>query len=162
MSIHELVPSFDPGRRRFCSQACQLASVLAVGALAPACGGDSGTSPSGGAAPQLMTVSGSVSGGRVSVTLAGSPLATNGSAALVQAGSSSYLVYRTGDQNFSVLTSTCTHEGCTVSGFQSPNFVCPCHGSTYGTNGAVTRGPATRALASFPSQVNDGVLSWAV
>jgi len=26
----------------------------------------------------------------------------------------------------------------------------------------VTKGPATRALASFPWQVNDGVLSWAV
>jgi len=139
-----------------------MASVLAVGALASACGGDSGTSPSGGAAPQLSTISGSVSGGRVSVTLAGTPLATNGAAALVQAGSSSYLVYRTGDQAFSVLTAICTHEGCTVSGFQSPNFVCPCHGSNYSTSGAVTRGPATRALSSFPSQVADGILSWAV
>ena len=72
----------------------------------------------------------------MSVTLAGSPLATNSSAALVQAGSGQYLVYRSGDQAFSVLTAICTNEGCTVSGFQNTSFVCPCHGSTFNTGGA--------------------------
>jgi Rieske Fe-S protein len=149
-------------RRDFCVEAYQLAAVLTVTGFAAGCGGDTGTSPSGGSAPALATVNGTVSGGRVSVTLAGSPLATNSSAALVQGGSAQYLVYRSGDQAFSVLTAICTHEGCTVSGFQNTNFVCPCHGSTYSTGGAVTKGPATRALASFNWQLNDGVLSWAV
>ena len=155
-------PEAGATRRQFCVQACQLASVLAVSSLATACGGDTSTSPSGGSAPALTTVSGSLGAGRVSVTLAGSPLAANGSAALVQAGSGQYLVYRSGDQAFSVLTAICTHEGCTVSGFQSATFVCPCHGSTVSTGGTVTKGPASRALASFAWQLNDGVLSWGV
>jgi len=149
-------------RRDFCVEAYQLAAVLTVSGFAAGCGGDTGTSPSAGSAPELTTVTGTVSGGRVSVTLAGTPLATNGSAALIQSGSQQYLVYRSGDQAFSVLTAICTHEACTVSGFQNTSFVCPCHGSTYSTGGTVTRGPATRALASFSWQVNDGVLSWAV
>ena len=155
-------PTTCATRREFCVQAYQLAAVLTVSGLATACGGDSGTSPSDGAAPQLTTVNGTLSGGRVSVTLAGSPLATNGSAALVQGGSGQYLVYRSGDQAFSVLTAVCTHEACTVSGFQNTSFVCPCHGSTYNTGGSVVRGPAARALASFSWQLNDGVLSWMV
>ena len=149
-------------RRNFCVEAYQLAAVLTVSGFAAGCGGDTVTSPSDGAAPQLPAVNGTLSGGRVSVTLAGTPLGTNGSAALVQVGSAQYLVYRSGDQAFSVLTAICTHEGCTVSGFQNTTLVCPCHGSTYSTGGTVTKGPATRALASFPWQVNDGVLSWAV
>jgi Rieske Fe-S protein len=139
-----------------------MASALAAGALAGACGRDSGTSPSGGSAPALREIAGTLSGGRVSVTLAGSPLATNGSAALVRAGASAYLVFRSGDQAFSVLSAVCTHEGCTVSGFQNSTFVCPCHGSTFSTNGSVTRGPASRPLPSFQAQVADGVLSWSV
>ncbi len=149
-------------RRNFCVEAYQLAAVLTVSGFAAGCGGDTGTSPSGGSAPPLTTVTGTLSGGRLAVTLAGTPLASNGSAALVQAASGQYLVYRSGDQAFSVLTAICTHEGCTVSGFQNINFVCPCHGSTYSTGGTVTKGPATRGLASFSWQVNDGVLSWAV
>ena len=150
-------PRTCPTRRDFCVQAYQLAAVLTVSGFAAACGGNSGTSPSDGAAPPLPTMNGTVSGG-----LAGSPLATNSTGALVQAGSGQYLVYRSGDQAFSVLTAICTHEGCTVSGFQNTSFVCPCHGSTVSTGGTVVRGPATRALASFAWQLNDGVLSWAV
>ena len=149
-------------RRHFCTRACQAASVLALGPLAAACGGGTGTSPSGSNAPALTVVSGTLSGNRVSVTLAGTPLATNGSAALVTASSRDYLVYRTGDQAFSVLTAICTHEGCTVAGFENSTFVCPCHNSAYSTTGTVTRGPATRALAQFQWSVADGVLSWAV
>lgn len=168
MSTNESVLSVSRGsnasvtRRNFCVEAYQLAAVLTVTGFAAGCGGDTGTSPSEGAAPQLTTVNGTLSGGRVSVTLAGSPLATNGSAALVQGGSGQYLVYRSGDQAFSVLTAICTHEGCAVSGFQNTTFVCPCHGSTYSTGGTVTRGPATRSLASFNWQLNEGVLSWPV
>ena len=107
-------------------------------------------------------VNGTLSGSRVSVTLAGTPLASNGSAALVTAGARNYLVYRTGDQAFSGLTGVCTHEGCTVSAFENSTFVCPCHNSAFSTTGTVTRGPASRALAQFQWTVADGILSWAV
>ena len=39
----------------------------------------------------------------------------------------------------------CTHLGCVVR--QNPGgFECPCHGSQFGADGSVTRGPAPRAL----------------
>jgi len=43
------------------------------------------------------------------------------------------------------ISGVCTHLGCSVaSGPQG--FACPCHGSRFGPNGDVTRGPAPRAL----------------
>ena len=47
------------------------------------------------------------------------------------------------------LSPICTHLGCTV-GVEGPVLVCPCHGSTYDREGRVLRGPAERALRSFP------------
>jgi Rieske Fe-S protein len=43
---------------------------------------------------------------------------------------------------------TCTHLGCTVTG-TADGFVCPCHGSRFGTRGEVCRGPATAALTEL-------------
>jgi len=40
---------------------------------------------------------------------------------------------------------SCTHACCTVS-FTGSEFACPCHGSTYDTNGDVTGGPAPAPL----------------
>ena len=47
------------------------------------------------------------------------------------------------------LSPVCTHLGCTV-GIEGERLVCPCHGSTYDRRGRVLRGPAERALSSFP------------
>jgi cytochrome b6-f complex iron-sulfur subunit len=40
---------------------------------------------------------------------------------------------------------TCTHLGCLVRQSQA-GFECPCHGSQFAANGAVTNGPATQPL----------------
>lgn len=50
-------------------------------------------------------------------------------------------------QGLYALTSICTHNGCDV-GFVSSaqGFSCPCHGSQYDFNGAVTLGPARLPL----------------
>lgn len=40
---------------------------------------------------------------------------------------------------------TCTHLGCTVNATPQ-GFVCPCHGSSFSSRGAVLRGPADRPL----------------
>ena len=59
------------------------------------------------------------------------------------------------------LRAECTHLGCLVQ----PNpfgdgFSCPCHGSQYSANGAVTRGPAPKSLglATVVAREDDGVL----
>lgn len=144
-------------RRQFCAYA----SFVALGTLT-ACGG-SQTSPSGSSAPPLPTVSGTLSGRLVSIPLdSATALSAVGSAAIVQTSLGSYLVAHTGQDTYTAHTATCTHEACTITGFASGRYVCPCHGSQFTTSGAVVTGPATRALPQYPTQVNGNVLSFTV
>jgi cytochrome b6-f complex iron-sulfur subunit len=147
-------------RRTFCVQACRAASCLALGSLAQACGGG-GTSPSN--VPQLSIVNGSVSGSAVVVQIdSASPLAAVGGAAQVRSSGGAFLVARTGQDTFTALTSTCTHETCTITGFDSSAYVCPCHGSRFNTSGRVLTGPATSSLRTFTTQFSNNVLTIAL
>ena len=81
-------------RRGFCINACQIASLVAVGSFLEGCGGSSPTSPSD-SQPQLRTVNGTVANNAVTVNVTSdSPLATVGGAALVQSNSGAFLVAR--------------------------------------------------------------------
>jgi Rieske Fe-S protein len=144
----------DPSRRTFCVHA---ASCLALGALTQACGGG-GTGPSN--APALAIVSGSASGSTVVVQIdAASPLATVGGAAQVRASNGAFLVSRTGQDTFTALTATCTHDTCTITGFDGADYVCPCHGSRFTTAGRVANGPATTSLRVFATVFANNVLT---
>ena len=58
-----------------------------------------------------------------------------------------------------VVSAVCPHEGCEVSWEAGERrFVCPCHDSRFGADGAVLTGPATRGLDEFPARVENGVL----
>ncbi len=46
---------------------------------------------------------------------------------------------------FTALSLVCPHLGCTVDP-QPDGFACPCHGSRFGLQGQVVRGPAGKAL----------------
>jgi len=108
-------------------------------------------------------VAATVAGRTISVALdATSPLASVGNAALAQTTLGNFLITRASQDACTVLTATCTHEGCTVTGFDNPQFVCPCHGSRYTTSGSVANGPASQPLRQFASQVAAGVLSFTV
>jgi cytochrome b6-f complex iron-sulfur subunit len=145
-------------RREFVVQACQVASLATLGSILQGCGG-SPSSPSS-SAPSLATVNGSAANGVVTVSVdAGSPLATVGGAALVQSPAGNFLVSRAAQDSFVALTAVCTHEQCTVTGFQSSRYVCPCHGSQYSTSGAVLQGPASRALQTFTTRFAGTVLT---
>ena len=149
----------NSSRRAFCVQACQAASCLALAALAEACGGGGGGfGPSNFA--QLSTVNGTASGSTVQVTVdSASPLATVGNAALVRSSSGLFLVARTGDSSFTALTSTCTHQTCTITGFDGGNYICPCHGSRFTTSGRVVNGPASAPLRTFNTSFSNNVLT---
>lgn len=135
-----------PNRREF----CQALTIISAASLMEACTGSS-TAP-GSNAPPLATVNGTVSGSIVTVTVdASSPLNSVGSAALVNTSRGSLLVAHTAQNTFSALNSTCTHQTCTITGFQNGNYVCPCHLSEFSTTGSVVQGPANRALSSFPT-----------
>jgi cytochrome b6-f complex iron-sulfur subunit len=160
VAIDQDNPSILQTRRTFCTHACQAASLLALGSVLEGCGG-SPTSPSGeSSAPALTVVSAAVANGVATVTIgAGSPLASAGGAALVQTVSGNFLVSRTGQSGFTALTAVCTHQNCTITGFQGQDYVCPCHGSQYSTSGSVVSGPATRALRQFATQFANDVLT---
>jgi cytochrome b6-f complex iron-sulfur subunit len=137
-------------RRDFCVRTCQAVSLLTLGAVIPACGGSS-TSPSN-SAPALPTVAGSLAGRTLTINIAaGSPLAAVGGAATVTVSTGTYLVARTSQSAVTAVTAVCTHEGCAVTGFDSAHYVCPCHGSTFTTSGAVVQGPASSPLRQFPA-----------
>jgi cytochrome b6-f complex iron-sulfur subunit len=133
-----------------------MASLVAATGLA-GCGPSSPSST----APPLPSVSGSVSGRTVSLTVdAGSPLAAVGSAAIVPTSLGSFLVARLGQDTFNVFTAVCTHEACTITGFSNGQFACPCHGSRYTTSGTVASGPAPRSLQQFTSQFSNSTLTF--
>lgn len=52
--------------------------------------------------------------------------------------------------SFRAVSAICTHLGCTVSRNADGNgFQCPCHGSQFNENAAVTGGPAPKPLPWF-------------
>ena len=149
-------------RRQFCAGACQAASGITLATLFSACGGGSPTSPGGGMASPLAVVAGRFSASRVQVTIAGSPLANVGGAALVESTAGVFLLARTSESAFSAVEAVCTHEGCTVNGADGATYVCPCHGSRYNRNGQVMQGPAKAALRQYGTTVADGVVTIAL
>ena len=55
------------------------------------------------------------------------------------------------------MTNTCTHQGCDVAPVGSGSSArvrCPCHGSQFDRNGAVTHGPAGSPLVHFAVEVD--------
>jgi cytochrome b6-f complex iron-sulfur subunit len=66
--------------------------------------------------------------------------------------------------SFSALSSTCTHQGCTVSNFNNSSKLIECnapcgHGSRYSTTGAVNTGPAAAALSAYTVKVDGNALT---
>jgi cytochrome b6-f complex iron-sulfur subunit len=66
--------------------------------------------------------------------------------------------------SFAALSSTCTHEGCTVARFNSSTNLVECnapcgHGSRYTTSGSVNTGPATVSLAKKTVSVSGSSLT---
>jgi nitrite reductase/ring-hydroxylating ferredoxin subunit len=162
MQTVETEPIIEVTRRSF----CRIGGVISFAALAGGAGAlldgcASPTSPSQTTA--LVVVSGAASGRTISVNIdAGSMLSAVGGMAAVQTSLGLFLVARTGDSTCSVLSSVCTHQGCSVTGVSGSQYVCPCHGATFTTGGQVTGGPAPSALRIYPSQLAGNVLTFNV
>ena len=137
-------------RREFCLNACQAASFVALGgALATILQGCSSNDPlsSSGSLSKIQATA--VNG---TITLAidtNSPLATIGNAAQVQYGNGTLLVVRMAQDTFAAVTAICTHQGCTIAGYGSQIYTCPCHGSQFDANGQVKKGPANSPLRKY-------------
>ncbi len=106
----------DPSRRRFLLTTSAVAATAAATGL-PACSSDPPPGPIDAGAVSDFTV------GRVRV----SPLET------------SIFVGRDAAGGFYAYTRRCTHMGCTIPAPSANSSLCPCHNSTYDSNGDVTR-----------------------
>jgi Rieske Fe-S protein len=156
------VKEVEPTRRQFCAQACYAASLTALASILDGCGGGSNPmSPSGmGSGTNLPVIGASVVSNTFALAIdATSPLAGVGTATLVQTSSGNFLVAHTGQNDFIALTAVCTHQSCTITGFDNQVYVCPCHGSRYNTSGQVLSGPAPRALTQYITQFTNNVLT---
>ena len=110
-------------------------------------GGGAGGSVGGGAG-------GSVGGTGSGTTC--SPGLSAGSAATIALGTLSIvgarMVLGRDAGGLYAMSAFCTHQGCLVGVVGAPGqqaLSCPCHGSAFDGNGAVTRGPARTALAHY-------------
>lgn len=65
-----------------------------------------------------------------------------------------FFLIRKGERLFA-LSSNCTHRRCILKIAADSSFVCPCHGSTFGPEGAVTKGPAQRSLPLLPLRIDN-------
>ncbi len=52
-------------------------------------------------------------------------------------------------EGFYCVSAVCTHLGCNVNHEEGKGFACPCHGSAFGEDGSVRRGPAAWPLPRF-------------
>ena len=136
-----------------------MASGVTLATLFSACGG-SPTSPGGGVSP-LAVLAGQLMGSGVRVT-PGSALANVGDAALVESIAGVFLIARTGASTFLAIDAVCTHEGCTITGADGSDYVCPCHGSRYNRDGKVIGGPAMANLRQYATTVANDVVTIAI
>ncbi len=93
-----------------------------------------------------------VSAGRVRISLSTFPeLGTPAGAIKVLPAGHEHPIYVLASPGgtFRAVSPICTHRGCTVD-VQGERLVCPCHGSTYDRDGRVLKGPAQRALTTYP------------
>lgn len=96
--------------------------------------------------------------GNLCINLAGSgatALGTVGGAMTAAAPNrDTLIIIRSDTSGYLALSNVCTHQGCAVRYSNTSHALsCPCHGATYTTDGTVTRGPASRPLRSYRTQV---------
>jgi menaquinol-cytochrome c reductase iron-sulfur subunit len=67
-----------------------------------------------------------------------------------------YVVKRS-DTDIVVYSPVCPHLGCQVFFDRlKKEYVCPCHGSVFGSDGARISGPTPRGLDVLPSKIDQG------
>jgi cytochrome b6-f complex iron-sulfur subunit len=79
-----------------------------------------------------------------------------GGSAILKIKGKEILFIRESEEVIRALDPTCTHKKCTVE-YNSDQelIVCPCHGSTYSSEGKVITGPAKESLTAFEATLSE-------
>jgi cytochrome b6-f complex iron-sulfur subunit len=141
--------------RRLCRRSCLRQLAIGTAGFVAACGNDRGLpvidgSPHADAPPNACAPDLCVD---VATT---PPLQAVGGSFVVTAPGDRIVVVRVSAATFITVSDVCTHVGCAV-GFSAAldHFLCPCHGSEFGLDGAVLHGPATRPLRSYANSYDE-------
>lgn len=165
MSFEKTTPcSHRDGRRKFLKQGAHALSVAALAtpalSLFSACAQSTSGSPAGPATPianssnNIYTLTFSQfsalqnAGGSVHVSVAAS------------SSTQDLFVTRVSSASATAVSTVCTHQGCTLNAYDpgSQEYSCPCHGSVFGSGGAVVNGPAAQPLQSYSGTItNSGI-----
>jgi cytochrome b6-f complex iron-sulfur subunit len=116
-------------RRKLLSLAGTSAGLMIVGAALPGCGNPKGSPPTG-----------PVMAGNISALQIGTMLVM------------SNIVVARDANGIYAMSAVCTHAGCLLDGSNDAiarGLSCPCHGSAFDGNGAVTQGPAGTPLQHY-------------
>jgi Rieske Fe-S protein len=117
-------------RRKFLSVTGASAGLIVVASAVPSCGNPTGSAPNG-----------PVAAGNVSALSAAGTLMVMSNVVVARDAGGVYAMSR-----------VCTHQGCLLDDTSSGvagGLHCPCHGSAFDGNGAVTHGPAGAALQHY-------------
>ncbi len=82
-------------------------------------------------------------------------LESEGGSVVIKVHDKQLLLVRDSVSTVRALSAICTHRHCTVA-YQAADhrIQCPCHGSRYGLDGHVIRGPAPRPLEAYPAELD--------
>ncbi|OYO07011.1 (2Fe-2S)-binding protein [Enemella evansiae] len=128
-------------------------SALAVGALT-GCSSGAGSRDSRSSAPPAGDASAPAAPAGAVASTAEIPV---GSGKILPAAQ--LVVTQPTAGEFVGLSAFCTHQGCIVSQLRGNTIVCGCHGSQFGLDGAVQKGPADKPLEKIPVRVEgDGIV----
>ncbi len=158
-------------RRKFVEKIFQgIAAIPILSLLATfieSCGNSNPSAPASSSGPtnpssgSFQTINTTVNNGKIILSIdSSSSLANVGGAAFVNYQSGSILVDRSNSDSFNALSSTCTHQGCTITNFDTSakQFICPCHGSQFNLNGQAVVGPARASLTSYQNSFSNNQL----
>ncbi len=150
-------------RRQFMVQIGKAGAVVTLGAglmqfLESCSNGNNPFAPTN--VSSLQTIQVTPSNGVITLAVgAGSPLAAVGGAALLQYSNGAVLAAHSAQNTFNAVTAICTHQGCLITGYSGGDYVCPCHGSQFGTDGHVVQGPAGAPLQAYTTSFANGQLT---
>jgi cytochrome b6-f complex iron-sulfur subunit len=94
---------------------------------------------------------------------ANAALAQTGGSMVLDSSGDTIIVVRVSDTQVIALSAVCTHAGCLVDyNASAQRLDCNCHGSEFGEDGRVLRGPASRPLRVYQASLANNLITIAV